>query len=303
MARIILEHDGHVLKDYPLHRGGITIGRRKENTVVLGSPEVSGIHARIDRNSSEYIITDLQSTNGTLVNGRRVFSHRLIHGDRIAIGKDSLLFIGTEKAKIEAQEAKIPLDRTVIIGGVSKRRRTTGTQVATVEENVVLKPRRSSHPARLLVVAFALCAVLLTLGVSTMKDEPSYPKRIMRTGGQNSGSGREDAPTFARRSVNPIAVTASTADKSGSRPSLHKDFSAESASPAVDNRLPTHDNRGFDIEAIVWSSDARKSLVIINGVRLRTGESFEGSTVTEIGRDYIVLQAPSGESISRLTLR
>jgi len=162
MARIILEHEGLVLRDYPLHKGGITIGRGENNAVVLGYPEVSGFHARIDRRGPEYILTDLQSTNGTSVNGRRVFSHRLSHGDRISIGKNSLLFIGTEKAKIEARETKIPLDRTVIIGGVSKHRRTTGTQIATLKDHEIPKVTSSNHPARLLMIVFALTGILVT---------------------------------------------------------------------------------------------------------------------------------------------
>jgi hypothetical protein len=275
MARIILEHEGHVLRDYPLHKGGITIGRGKNNAVVLGYPEVSGFHARIDRSGPEYILTDLQSTNGTSVNGRRVFSHRLSHGDRISIGKNSLLFIGTEKAKIEARETKIPLDRTVIIGGASKHRRTTGTQIATLKDHEIPKVRSSNHPARLLMIVFALTGILVTIGVS---------KSVQK--GNNFS-----------------AVTSSMGKKGEGQSSSQKDIPAVRLSSMANDTVPANDDRRFDIEAIVWSSDARKSFAIINGAEFRIGESFEGATITEIGRDYIVLQSPRGDSIVRLSLR
>jgi len=69
MARLLWEHEGQVIKDYPFPKGSITIGRRKENTIVFTNPEVSSSHARIDKIGPDYILTDLQSTNGTLING------------------------------------------------------------------------------------------------------------------------------------------------------------------------------------------------------------------------------------------
>ena len=98
MARLLWEHEGQVIKDYPLPRGSVTIGRRKDNTIAFTNPEVSSSHARIDKVGTDYILTDVQSTNGTFVNNLKVYSHRLSHGDRISIGKNVLLFIGTEKS-------------------------------------------------------------------------------------------------------------------------------------------------------------------------------------------------------------
>ncbi len=124
MARLLWEHEGQVIKDYPFPRGSVTIGRREENTIVFTNPEVSSSHARIDKVGTDFILTDLQSTNGTYVNTLKVFSHRLSHGDRISIGKNILLFIGTEKAKVDAERANIPLNQTVIIGGAKHRKRS-----------------------------------------------------------------------------------------------------------------------------------------------------------------------------------
>jgi pSer/pThr/pTyr-binding forkhead associated (FHA) protein len=122
MARLILEYNNEVLKDYPFRRGSITIGRHKDNAIVLDNPEVSGYHARIDRKGPEFILTDLQSTNGTFVNREHVVSTRLTHGDKITIGDYTLLFVGTEKAKIEVEHEHVPLNQTVILRSPVRQR-------------------------------------------------------------------------------------------------------------------------------------------------------------------------------------
>ena len=103
MARLILEFNQEVLKDFPVRGRSITIGRHEDNTIVLDNPRVSSYHARIDKTGSDYVLTDLQSTNGTFMNNENVVSRRLQHGDRIRIGEHLLLFVGTEKSKVEAE--------------------------------------------------------------------------------------------------------------------------------------------------------------------------------------------------------
>jgi pSer/pThr/pTyr-binding forkhead associated (FHA) protein len=92
MARIILKFKELVLKDFSLQDGGKTIGRAPGNDVVLENLLVSGHHARIDQAGGDYILTDLQSKNGTYVNGARISSAKLKHGDQILVGKHTLVF-------------------------------------------------------------------------------------------------------------------------------------------------------------------------------------------------------------------
>jgi pSer/pThr/pTyr-binding forkhead associated (FHA) protein len=64
-----------------------TIGRAPENVMQLEDPSVSGRHAQIEQVGEDYTITDLESTNGTRVNGELVTSVTLRVGDRIRFGK------------------------------------------------------------------------------------------------------------------------------------------------------------------------------------------------------------------------
>ena len=69
----------------------LTIGRDPENDLVLDDRRVSRRHAEIRLRLGRYTLYDLQSTNGTFVNGRRVAEVVLSDGDRIAIGGSELI--------------------------------------------------------------------------------------------------------------------------------------------------------------------------------------------------------------------
>ena len=99
MARLILMFNKQVIKEVPFIKDSVTIGRQGENTIVIDNLAVSGYHARIDKTGSDYVLTDLQSTNGTFINELKVTAHKLSHGDNIVIGKHVILFVASEKAE------------------------------------------------------------------------------------------------------------------------------------------------------------------------------------------------------------
>jgi DNA-binding CsgD family transcriptional regulator len=79
---------------YELKPPSATIGRADSSHVALREDmRVSRHHARIDFEDDQWVITDAGSTNGTLVNGRRISTHSLRHGDRILIGGARLVFV------------------------------------------------------------------------------------------------------------------------------------------------------------------------------------------------------------------
>jgi pSer/pThr/pTyr-binding forkhead associated (FHA) protein len=68
-----------------------TIGRLPDNTIVIDSPAVSGHHVCVFTADGEFIVEDLQSTNGTFVNGARVSRQVLQHGDVVKVGDHELV--------------------------------------------------------------------------------------------------------------------------------------------------------------------------------------------------------------------
>src|SRR5918912_40602 len=80
---------GRVFRELPTP---VTIGREEGNVLRLNDERVSRFHAKIQQNDDDIILTDLESTNGTRVNGSVVQIRRLRLGDRILIGRSVLLF-------------------------------------------------------------------------------------------------------------------------------------------------------------------------------------------------------------------
>jgi pSer/pThr/pTyr-binding forkhead associated (FHA) protein len=116
MARLILMFNKQVVKEYPLDKEGVTIGRNEDNTIVVDNLAVSGYHARIDLAGKDHILTDLQSTNGTFVNDKKVVSHKLSHGDNVIVGKHVILFVGTgREAEAKTDQEKVDMDKTMML--------------------------------------------------------------------------------------------------------------------------------------------------------------------------------------------
>lgn len=79
-----------------IRRASLAIGRALDNDVVIDSAEVSRHHARIEFRDGRYWIIDLQSTNGTAVNGEFGNEHPIDHGDRITLGNVTMQFLPYE---------------------------------------------------------------------------------------------------------------------------------------------------------------------------------------------------------------
>lgn len=90
--KLLLSFQGVLIREYPVDRPTLTIGRHQENDIVIDHMGVSGRHAQVTLEGPSVILTDLQSTNGTFVNGRRVERSELRPNDWITIGKHILTF-------------------------------------------------------------------------------------------------------------------------------------------------------------------------------------------------------------------
>ncbi|MGB2985573.1 MAG: FHA domain-containing protein, partial [Phycisphaerae bacterium] len=90
--------------EFELREGTITIGRSQDADVRLPNRSVSRAHARITRSEGQFALEDANSTSGTSVNGERIESHILKHGDTIKIATYTLQFF-THHALSVAEEA------------------------------------------------------------------------------------------------------------------------------------------------------------------------------------------------------
>jgi FHA domain len=113
MSKLVLHIPGGGMRDIPLEDGRITIGRRADNDVCLPYPAVSAEHAAIVTVLDDSFLEDLQSTNGTLVNGKRVAKHFLRDHDAIDLGRVQLVYL------VDDDEVIAPLETEVAVPDAS----------------------------------------------------------------------------------------------------------------------------------------------------------------------------------------
>ena len=111
MARLILSLDNQVLAEYNMTKERYTVGRLPDNDVRIDNPAVSGHHSLIINILNDSFLEDLNSTNGTYVNGKLIKKHALQHGDVITIGHHQLRFSDQQVSEPDQDE----FEKTMVI--------------------------------------------------------------------------------------------------------------------------------------------------------------------------------------------
>ena len=97
MVKLVLSLDGVVIREVVLDREHTSIGRRPYNHIVIDNMAVSGDHAVLQYDNGAFYVEDMNSTNGTSVNGIKVRRQQLKHGDIIGIAKFRIQFQALEQ--------------------------------------------------------------------------------------------------------------------------------------------------------------------------------------------------------------
>ncbi|MGE4244197.1 FHA domain-containing protein, partial [Ramlibacter sp.] len=93
MPKMIVSIDGVVIKEVQLTKDRTTLGRRPYNDIVIDNLAVSGEHAVLQMSGNEVYLEDLNSTNGTYVNGKAVKKQLLQNNDTVEIGKYKIKYV------------------------------------------------------------------------------------------------------------------------------------------------------------------------------------------------------------------
>ncbi len=106
-------------KSFPLGDVPLTLGRNPDNTIVLASGRASRRHAEIRRDGADYVLSDLGSANGTVVNGQRLAApHRLRSGDTFEIGDDAFRFDAPALDKTIVAAPAVPAEPPNALAGL-----------------------------------------------------------------------------------------------------------------------------------------------------------------------------------------
>jgi hypothetical protein len=111
MAKLILSMDGLVLKEIPLIKERMTLGRKAHNDIQIDNLAISGEHAAVVTILNDSFLEDLNSTNGTLVNGQTIKKHFLKNGDVVELGKYKLKYVAEQTAQAESAD----FEKTMIL--------------------------------------------------------------------------------------------------------------------------------------------------------------------------------------------
>lgn len=111
--KLILSLNGDTVSEINLDKESTTIGRKAVNDIQIDNLAVSGTHAKVLALGRDCFLEDMESTNGTYVNGDRVTKHVLKHGDKIMIGKHQLLY--QNEAAAAAGDDEEDFEKTMIL--------------------------------------------------------------------------------------------------------------------------------------------------------------------------------------------
>jgi pSer/pThr/pTyr-binding forkhead associated (FHA) protein len=120
MPELVLKLGDNEIGRYVFEKDIMSIGRARDNDVVVENLSVSRNHARIRSHNGKFILTDLNSANGTFVNGERQTKVELANGDSIQIGKHSLQFINQKLTEEQLIAEQLGQDRTIMVNTAVK---------------------------------------------------------------------------------------------------------------------------------------------------------------------------------------
>jgi pSer/pThr/pTyr-binding forkhead associated (FHA) protein len=101
MGKLVVSLDGVVIKEVQITKDKTTLGRRPYNDIVIDNLAVSGEHAVLQMVGADVFIEDLNSTNGTYINGKAIKKQLLTHNDTVEIGKYKIKYLVDEGGDYE----------------------------------------------------------------------------------------------------------------------------------------------------------------------------------------------------------
>jgi pSer/pThr/pTyr-binding forkhead associated (FHA) protein len=159
MARLMLSLDGQILAEYNMNKERYTIGRLPDNDIRIDNPAVSGHHSLIINILNDSFLEDLNSTNGTYVNGKLIKKHAMQHGDVITVGHHQLRFVDSQDGDAQQDE----FEKTMVITPSSQgeeRIRRVGAAVDQAAKAVAATNKRPGVPAEATALPKAKLQVL-----------------------------------------------------------------------------------------------------------------------------------------------
>lgn len=322
MSTIIVTNEDHEVDefDFPADRDIITIGRRSSNDVCVPHLSVSGKHARITIEDGEARIEDLNSTNGTYINGRLIARQTLQQGDDIIMGKVRLKYVtdtSIDTASGIADAASAVTTGAVATNNIVTRAAHASTDANANVERTVARTEQSADESN------------MHEPVSAQNDSMEFNESAMSLSDKaRVALGRKPVERPTLHAVNAEAgaagisaeINSDTAVAEAEAPVLQKEVSAATPRSASTNAHPLDGISSSDIQQPMHELDSPATpsrgavIEIKNGAK--SGQILPiDKPVTTLGRPgiqiaaimrkpdgYFLMHIESDDSVDRPTL-
>ncbi len=135
MPKLLLKFNAAVIKEIPWDKDALTIGRKPDNDIVIDNPAISGHHCKLVKQGSGFFVEDLESTNGTFLNEKRVKTSGLHHNDVVGLAKHALVFVDDAQAPAPAAAPAAPAaDATMMLTPQKQAELAAATAAASKTE-------------------------------------------------------------------------------------------------------------------------------------------------------------------------
>lgn len=152
MPKLKISLPNGITASHDLSEDSITLGRVGDNMIQIDDGSVSSHHAEFTRDGEDYILKDLDSTNGTRVNGEQHTEGRLKDGDQVAFGNIE----GTYESENPADAQPMPEEAAVALQPAAQSVKPSNFSNASPFET----KKKKNDPAAVAIVAFAVVAIL-----------------------------------------------------------------------------------------------------------------------------------------------
>ncbi|HEY4748773.1 MAG TPA: FHA domain-containing protein [Steroidobacteraceae bacterium] len=174
MARLVLSLDGQVMAEYNMNKERYTIGRLPDNDIRIDNAAVSGHHSLLINILNDSFLEDLNSTNGTYVNGKLIKKHALQHGDVITVGHHQLRFVEDDEQQDEFEKTMViqpsarPVEKVRAAAEVVEKAGAGGTSATGRSRALTDAAALKKAKLQVLSGAFAGREVELTKALTTL---------------------------------------------------------------------------------------------------------------------------------------
>jgi len=161
MAKLVVLSEGFTGLTCELKADKTTVGRLEDNSFQVAEPSISSHHCELTQRGAELLVKDLNSTNGTFINGEKVAEAVLKPGQILRLGQVEMRFeSGAAAAAAASAASKKPLEKTMVIG-IKAQDLDQGARPVNFEANAAFSKKSNKANKIFIVIGIALGILII----------------------------------------------------------------------------------------------------------------------------------------------